>query len=191
MHVEFGPHAETEDSEDASRGKHKQMCVARASARTAHGARSACVGGVLARSQRARCELARATSGRAPRAGARNERAKASCGTRVAPEGGRSRIPPRLQIPWAYSKYRAAGEWRDVESGSDELILLVGDWLSAYSRGAFHSAAHRVLLPDASATSGSSCNVASLLDAGAPDHRRSWSNSSSSTFFFRRSMGPR
>jgi len=39
------------------------------------------------------------------------------------------------------------GEWIDVKSGEDELLLLVGDWLSAYSGGVFHAPAHRVLSP--------------------------------------------
>lgn len=43
---------------------------------------------------------------------------------------------------------RRGGFWTNVTHEPGELVLLVGDWLSAFSSGDFHSATHRVLLPE-------------------------------------------
>lgn len=43
---------------------------------------------------------------------------------------------------------RESGRWVNTTSTGEELILLVGDWLASFSGGAFHSAAHRVQLPE-------------------------------------------
>jgi len=42
---------------------------------------------------------------------------------------------------------RSTGQWAEVTADDDELLLLVGDWLSIFSRGQFHSPPHRVQLP--------------------------------------------
>lgn len=41
-----------------------------------------------------------------------------------------------------------SGEWREAAVGEGELVLLIGDWLSMFSRGVFRSAPHRVLSPE-------------------------------------------
>jgi len=42
---------------------------------------------------------------------------------------------------------RSTGQWAEVTATDDELLLLVGDWLSIFSGGSFHSPPHRVQLP--------------------------------------------